>query len=256
MSTALLNLVLSHLCCPRLPCLPLLGSSLWLPGERELAWVSASMRSSKWHHPLVLASRTNKQQGTARVQNLVAPSARVSKALHHVLSYGSVCPLWFIVRAVPDKVLGCDSGLSLWVPMPALCFKSQHRGWGRCHPGPRGQTRTLCSSSSQPYDVNLQVTSVLSRLSLFPHPHTHEYLLDPYVNLASGCRSLFSVIVRVSSLMFCSLGSVSSESSNLISLCVASVKKDIATATHSEPLESYRNSLKSLKHGPERYLRG
>ncbi|KAH0516145.1 Protein FAM160B1, partial [Microtus ochrogaster] len=49
----------------------------------------------------------------------------------------------------------------------------------------------------QPYDVNLQVTSVLSRLCLFPHPHTHEYLLDPYVNLASGCRSLFSVIVRV-----------------------------------------------------------
>ena len=49
----------------------------------------------------------------------------------------------------------------------------------------------------QPYDVNLQVTSVLSRLSLFPHPHTHEYLLDPYINLASGCRSLFSVIVRV-----------------------------------------------------------
>uniref|UniRef100_A0ABI7WTY9 FHF complex subunit HOOK-interacting protein C-terminal domain-containing protein n=1 Tax=Felis catus TaxID=9685 RepID=A0ABI7WTY9_FELCA len=48
----------------------------------------------------------------------------------------------------------------------------------------------------QPYDVNLQVTSVLSRLSLFPHPHIHEYLLDPYVNLASGCRSLFSVIVR------------------------------------------------------------
>ncbi|XP_062491356.1 FHF complex subunit HOOK interacting protein 2A isoform X1 [Pezoporus occidentalis] len=49
----------------------------------------------------------------------------------------------------------------------------------------------------QPYDVNLQVTSVLSKLALFPHPHIHEYLLDPYVNLASGCRSLFSVIVRV-----------------------------------------------------------
>ncbi|XP_026560617.1 protein FAM160B1 isoform X1 [Pseudonaja textilis] len=49
----------------------------------------------------------------------------------------------------------------------------------------------------QPYDVNLQVTSVLSKLSLFPHPHIQEYLLDPYVNLASGCRSLFSVIVRV-----------------------------------------------------------
>lgn len=49
----------------------------------------------------------------------------------------------------------------------------------------------------QPYDVNLQVTSVLSKLSLFPHPHVHEFLLDPYVSLAPGCRSLFSVIVRV-----------------------------------------------------------
>ncbi|XP_078420812.1 FHF complex subunit HOOK interacting protein 2A [Cetorhinus maximus] len=49
----------------------------------------------------------------------------------------------------------------------------------------------------QPYDVNLQVTSVLSKLSLFPHPHLHEYLLDPYINLAPNCRSLFSVIVRV-----------------------------------------------------------
>ncbi|KAF7669067.1 hypothetical protein LDENG_00245350 [Lucifuga dentata] len=49
----------------------------------------------------------------------------------------------------------------------------------------------------QPYDVNLQVTAVLSKLSLLPHPHVHEYLLDPYINLAPGCRSLFSVIVRV-----------------------------------------------------------
>ncbi|KAJ8264719.1 hypothetical protein GJAV_G00153000 [Gymnothorax javanicus] len=49
----------------------------------------------------------------------------------------------------------------------------------------------------QPYDVNLQVTSVLSKLALFPHPHLHEYLLDPYINLSPGCRSLFSVIVRV-----------------------------------------------------------
>ncbi|XP_071068798.1 FHF complex subunit HOOK-interacting protein 2B isoform X2 [Dasypus novemcinctus] len=49
----------------------------------------------------------------------------------------------------------------------------------------------------QPYSLNLQVTSVLSRLALFPHPHIHEYLLDPYVNLAPGCRSLFSVLVRV-----------------------------------------------------------
>ncbi|NXO59161.1 F16B2 protein, partial [Aramus guarauna] len=37
---------------------------------------------------------------------------------------------------------------------------------------------------------------VLSRLAAFPHPHLHEYLLDPYLNLAPGCRSLFSVLVR------------------------------------------------------------
>ncbi|XP_042099094.2 FHF complex subunit HOOK-interacting protein 2B isoform X4 [Ovis aries] len=48
-----------------------------------------------------------------------------------------------------------------------------------------------------PYSLNLQVTSVLSRLALFPHPLIHEYLLDPYTNLAPGCRSLFSVLVRV-----------------------------------------------------------
>ncbi|KAM4756496.1 FHF complex subunit HOOK-interacting protein 2B isoform 2-T2 [Cyanocitta cristata] len=42
-----------------------------------------------------------------------------------------------------------------------------------------------------------QVTSVLSHLAAFPHPHLHEYLLDPYLNLAPGCRSLFSVLVRV-----------------------------------------------------------
>ncbi|KAL0978949.1 hypothetical protein UPYG_G00178320 [Umbra pygmaea] len=49
----------------------------------------------------------------------------------------------------------------------------------------------------QPYELNLQVTSVLSRLALFPHPHLHEYLLDPYISLVPGARSLFSVLIRV-----------------------------------------------------------
>ncbi|NXM98814.1 F16B2 protein, partial [Sylvia borin] len=38
----------------------------------------------------------------------------------------------------------------------------------------------------QPYSLNLQVTSVLSHLAAFPHPHLHEYLLDPYLSLAPG----------------------------------------------------------------------
>ncbi|XP_052459750.1 FHF complex subunit HOOK interacting protein 2B [Carassius gibelio] len=49
----------------------------------------------------------------------------------------------------------------------------------------------------QPYELNLQVTSVLSRLAVFPHPHLHEYLLDPYISLSPGARSLFSTLVRV-----------------------------------------------------------
>ncbi|XP_076846417.1 FHF complex subunit HOOK-interacting protein 2B isoform X2 [Brachyhypopomus gauderio] len=48
----------------------------------------------------------------------------------------------------------------------------------------------------QPYVLNLQVTSVVSRLAAFPHPHLHEYLLDPYVSLSPGTRSLFSSLVR------------------------------------------------------------
>ncbi|XP_048368005.1 FHF complex subunit HOOK interacting protein 2B isoform X2 [Sphaerodactylus townsendi] len=55
----------------------------------------------------------------------------------------------------------------------------------------------LAQMLDQPYGVNLQVTSVLSRLALFPHPHLHEYLLDPYLPLAPGCRTLFSVLIRV-----------------------------------------------------------
>lgn len=49
----------------------------------------------------------------------------------------------------------------------------------------------------QPYELNLQVTSVLSRLAVFPHPNLHEYLLDPYISLSPGARSLFSTLVRV-----------------------------------------------------------
>ncbi|XP_049896051.1 FHF complex subunit HOOK interacting protein 2B isoform X2 [Epinephelus moara] len=49
----------------------------------------------------------------------------------------------------------------------------------------------------QPYELNLQLTAVLSRLSSFSHPLLHEYLLDPYVHLSPCCRSLFSVLIRL-----------------------------------------------------------
>ncbi|XP_038135922.1 protein FAM160B2-like [Cyprinodon tularosa] len=49
----------------------------------------------------------------------------------------------------------------------------------------------------QPYELSLQLTAILSRLSSFDHPLLDEYLLDPYVPLSPSSKSLFSVLVRV-----------------------------------------------------------
>ncbi|KAH6934840.1 hypothetical protein HPB50_001524 [Hyalomma asiaticum] len=49
----------------------------------------------------------------------------------------------------------------------------------------------------QPYDVNLLVTSLISRLALFAHPNLHEYLLNPLLPLAPGARSLFTALLKV-----------------------------------------------------------
>uniref|UniRef100_A0A3B4XBY4 FHF complex subunit HOOK-interacting protein C-terminal domain-containing protein n=1 Tax=Seriola lalandi dorsalis TaxID=1841481 RepID=A0A3B4XBY4_SERLL len=53
------------------------------------------------------------------------------------------------------------------------------------------------SRCEQPYELNLQLTAVLSRLSAFNHPLLHEYLLNPYIHLSHCSRSLFSVLIRV-----------------------------------------------------------
>ena len=36
------------------------------------------------------------------------------------------------------------------------------------------------------YDVNLQLTTIISKLAVLPHPHVHEYLLNPTIPLAGG----------------------------------------------------------------------
>ncbi|NXU98147.1 F16B2 protein, partial [Cettia cetti] len=99
----------------------------------------------------------------------------------------------------PGQVQACRASAAPWgwpsSPRPLDC----------CHPGVAFYEghflKVLFDRMSrildQPYSLNLQVTSVLSHLAAFPHPHLHEYLLDPYLNLAPGCRSLFSVLVRV-----------------------------------------------------------
>ncbi|XP_047497545.1 FHF complex subunit HOOK interacting protein 2A-like isoform X2 [Penaeus chinensis] len=49
----------------------------------------------------------------------------------------------------------------------------------------------------QDYDINLQVTSLVATLALLPHPHLHEYLLNPTVTLSEGVRTPCTVLSSV-----------------------------------------------------------
>ncbi|GFR00038.1 protein FAM160B1 [Trichonephila clavata] len=50
----------------------------------------------------------------------------------------------------------------------------------------------------QPYEVNLQLTAIISQLALFANPYLHEYLLNPLIPYAPGVRSLFLVLLKIS----------------------------------------------------------
>ncbi|KAJ4448990.1 hypothetical protein ANN_00382 [Periplaneta americana] len=51
----------------------------------------------------------------------------------------------------------------------------------------------------QPYEINLQLTGLVSRLAMLPHPYLHEYLLNPLLPVLSEANSLFSTLQLVSS---------------------------------------------------------
>ncbi|XP_008334634.1 FHF complex subunit HOOK-interacting protein 2B [Cynoglossus semilaevis] len=68
----------------------------------------------------------------------------------------------------------------------------------------------------QPYELNLQLTAVLSRLSAFDHPLLHEYLLHPYIHLSPCSRSLFSVLIRVMGEMVQRIQNISNVSDRLV----------------------------------------
>jgi len=49
----------------------------------------------------------------------------------------------------------------------------------------------------QPYEINLQLTGLVSRLAMLPHPYLHEYLLNPLLPLHNEANSLFSILQLV-----------------------------------------------------------
>lgn len=50
---------------------------------------------------------------------------------------------------------------------------------------------------NQKYDINLQLTVLVSRLALLPHPYVHEFLLNPLLPLIPGTKSLFGCLQLV-----------------------------------------------------------
>lgn len=55
----------------------------------------------------------------------------------------------------------------------------------------------LASLADQDYDVNLQTTSLVSSLALIPHPHLHEFLLNPTVPFNSHARTPYTILKGV-----------------------------------------------------------
>ncbi|KAI2797092.1 hypothetical protein RDWZM_007053 [Blomia tropicalis] len=50
---------------------------------------------------------------------------------------------------------------------------------------------------SLPYDINLQVFSLVAKISLIPDDYINEYLLDPTISLNATSRSLFTILHKL-----------------------------------------------------------
>ncbi|XP_070821439.1 FHF complex subunit HOOK-interacting protein 2B [Chaetodon trifascialis] len=84
----------------------------------------------------------------------------------------------------------------------------------------------------QPYELNLRLTAVLSRLTAFNHPLLHEYLLNPYIHLSHCSRSLFSVLIRLMGELMQRIQQVSNLTDRLLN-----VRRHLLGLDHSTGLE-------------------
>uniref|UniRef100_A0A2C9LS27 FHF complex subunit HOOK-interacting protein C-terminal domain-containing protein n=1 Tax=Biomphalaria glabrata TaxID=6526 RepID=A0A2C9LS27_BIOGL len=79
-------------------------------------------------------------------------------------------------------------------PISELSFSME-----KFHQGPFLQMLfdKLLHMLDQSYSVNLLLTSLISKVALVPHPNLHEYLLDPFLPVAEGTHTLYSVLIKV-----------------------------------------------------------
>ncbi|XP_068082296.1 FHF complex subunit HOOK interacting protein 2A isoform X2 [Anabrus simplex] len=49
----------------------------------------------------------------------------------------------------------------------------------------------------QPYEISLQVTSIVSRLALLPHPYIHEFILNPLLPVLPDVNTVFTTLEAV-----------------------------------------------------------
>ncbi|CAH4027601.1 unnamed protein product, partial [Pieris brassicae] len=54
--------------------------------------------------------------------------------------------------------------------------------------------KLLSRMPDQPYQVNLHLTSIISKLALLPHPNLHEFLLNPNLPTSKNTRTLFKTL--------------------------------------------------------------
>lgn len=80
--------------------------------------------------------------------------------------------------ACNGKLHSCDSGIAIeqFYEGPLLRLLFQH----------------VREMAKHPYELNIAVIAILSKLSFLPHPYLHEILLNPELPVARGTNTLWS----------------------------------------------------------------
>ena len=90
----------------------------------------------------------------------------------------------------------------------------------------------------------LQVTSIISKIALLPHPNLNEYLLNPSLPIRQDALSLFSVLHSVVDHLQVRVTGIRHLKAKLVSVREALLGQSVSPAAHS----NFKNSVK--QNGP------